>query len=275
MSSYFSFSLILFFLSLVLFTPQNGRHATRTVHNKSRFSYSHNFFHHGEGHHCSFHRCLLRCCYRSSSCSSRDCGVSNFKIKDTTNNNDERALRKHDKNKKKEDEVFEETVSAEAPGAGDNAAAIVVDSTEDTTSPAPTPLAKSGKTPDHGHGDGEECDLEVLQRAQMFVNYMFRVLDLNHDNEVTKEEFGNWSTANGEIADNELAAVKAIGGTSIAFSLKELATAVEEHGSEPITLVEFEAAVILHYCNNDQSAFTHLVDRNGLFGDGCYNSQYF
>jgi hypothetical protein len=38
---------------------------------------------------------------------SAECGVSNFKIKDTTNNNDERILRKHEN--KKNDVDKEET----------------------------------------------------------------------------------------------------------------------------------------------------------------------
>jgi hypothetical protein len=140
-----------------------------------------------------------------------------------------------------------------------------VDPTVGTTSPAPTPMPKSGKVPSDHHG--EECDLDVLQRAKMFANYMFQLIDENQDNQVTPDEFGTWSAAEGKIAEDELAAVKAIGGTTIAFSLKQLAAGVEEYGSEPINLVEFEAAVILHYCNNDQSAFFSLVERKtGLHG---------
>ncbi len=139
-----------------------------------------------------------------------------------------------------------------------------VDPTVGTPSPAPTPLAKSGKTPDHGHGDGEECALDVLQRAQMFANYMFEFLDENQDNELTPDEFCKLvdaETEDGFIKYGFQAAV-AIDGDHCIQELMEVASDLCETGDhDPITLWEIEASSILHYCNGDRDAFISLIER--------------
>lgn len=169
-----------------------------------------------------------------------DCGVSNFKI------NDERVLRKKKNDGEEVNEaLFEETTEA---------AKAAFDSTEDTTSPAPTPpMTKSGKAADHG----KECALDVLQRAVMFANYMFELLDEDSNNEVTSDELCKLVSdedAEDEFFKYELRAAIAIGGDQAVQALIAVATdACPGVDFDPMSKTEFEIASVLWYC--DQTCF--------------------
>ena len=268
-----------------------------------------------------------------------DCGVSNFKIKDNTNNNDERILRKHAGHKKidvdEENAPIQEGLMTHAPGTNpsfhpceeglsldiDSYANVIklqvpgypnldltcgdiktflqhgmvdagtyetylkvpfeencecVDPTMDTPRPAPTPppMTKSGKTPDHGHG--EECALDVLQRAEMFTNYMFELLDENQDNEVTSDEFCKLVDAETEddTISFELQAAIAIGGEQAVQALIGIGSAcsIDDFYFDPVSKTEFEIASVLYYCDNDPSALIFLRNRgtnNPFVGAAC------
>jgi len=94
---------------------------------------------------------------------------------------------------------------------------------------------------------------------------MFLLLNQDGNHEVTADEFctlASVADAEDETFKYELQAATAIGGDQAVQALIAVATdACPGVDFDPLSLLEFQSASVLYYCDNDPSAFNFFVNR--------------
>jgi hypothetical protein len=108
----------------------------------------------------------------------------------------------------------------------------------------------------------------------MFSDHLFLVLDQNDDHVVTADEFCTLepgAVTEGEFHEYALRAAIAIDAHGHCLhSLREVAAVVCPSDFEPMTLLEFQTATVLRYCNDEIGALVFLLNRGATIPwTGC------